>query len=951
MNRRLARMVAAALGLCSLASAAQAGPPPMPAVESAPATPAILAPDPAVRFGALPNGLHFAVMRNPMPAGAISVRLAFKVGSYDEADDELGYAHFIEHMAFRSTRLAPDGVLDGRFAPLGIALGKDQNAFTSLLSTIYVVDLPGDRLDGLKQILAWMRSGADGILLNPASVDAERGVVLAELASRNGPLVATQREVMRFQAAGLRFGDRDPGGSEASLKAATPSRLQAFYDRWYRPENATLVIVGDAPVETLQHLVEENFAGWTPRGEAGRRHAPPAALAARGIDALSLTNPAMPAAASSCRLAPRRDMADPAERLRRDWLSRLWSGILSGRLQHDSSVAGSPLLGGLAIVNPDLPEARATCILAMPVAGKWKEALSIGQAELRRFAKDGPTEAEMTKQIAALEAPLYGAVSLQGGRKTPALATDIANAALDNRVFQSPQAAASTMEAAMAHVTVADIRKAFEEDWSGIGPLLAVMGPEAPPKESLLAAWRENEAAAPLAAYADRETAAWAYDFGKPGKVDRRERLKGPDFLRVRFRNGVVLNFRHSDLEPGDAEIRVRFGTGASGLAPSDRGPAQFGAGLLPAGGLGKMDFEQIRSLFSQTNWKFELSIPTSAFLLTSSPLAEQTGDELQLLAAFMSDPGFRPTIDEKLPTAVDFAYRYLLTVPANVAMNALEQALFPGQGGLPPRAEIERWHARDFERLLKSALTGAPIEVTIVGDLSEKQAIAATAASFGALPKRLPATDQPSYPFRRFPEPLPPALVSYHQGPADKAAAILMWPLYVASQARRKEEYALSLVASIFQFRLIQQIRVKMGKVYAPSVSTSMPDDADQGFLAAAFEGSPGDMESLVAAAKAIARDLAAGSISQEEVDRARQPMVSTRLQAQTRNSAWAGILAEISHHPAVADELLAFPAAMAAISVDDVRAAAAAWLNREPLVSTALPTPRQGSSASQGQ
>jgi zinc protease len=138
------------------------------------------------------------------------------------------------------------------------------------------------------------------------------------------------------------------------------------------------------------------------------------------------------------------------------------------------------------------------------------------------------------------------------------------------------------------------------------------------------------------------------------------------------------------------------------------------------------------------------------------------------------------------------------------------------------------------------------------------------------------------------------------------------------------------------------------MGKVYAPSVATSTPDDADQGFLAAAFEGSPGDMESLVAAAKAIARDLATGSISQDEVDKARQPMVSARLQAQSRNSAWAGILAEISHHPAVADELLAFPAAMAAISVDDVRAAAAAWLKREPFVSTALPAPKPGASPS---
>src|SRR4051794_37958886 len=79
-------------------------------------------PDPAVRLGTLANGLRYAVMPNRVPTGAVSIRLAFDVGSYLERDDELGYAHFIEHMAFRSTRQAPTGVLDNRFGRLGVAL-------------------------------------------------------------------------------------------------------------------------------------------------------------------------------------------------------------------------------------------------------------------------------------------------------------------------------------------------------------------------------------------------------------------------------------------------------------------------------------------------------------------------------------------------------------------------------------------------------------------------------------------------------------------------------------------------------------------------------------------------------------------------------------------------------------------------------------------------------------
>jgi zinc protease len=753
------------------------------------AKPVSMVADPAVRLGRLPNGLRYAVMQNRTPAGAISVRLAMEVGSYEEEVDELGYAHFIEHLAFRSTRLAPEGVLDNRFAPLGIAFGRDQNAFTGMGSTIYSIDLPTANMQGLGDILDWMRSGAEQILFTPAAVDGERGVLLAELQGRKGPAQSAAKEIMRFQAPGLRSADRDPGGTEESLRAATPARLRAFYDRWYRPENATLVIVGDAPVDALQQLVESKFSGWKARGSAGSRPVPPAQLPERQAEAFTVSNAALPAGVSACRLAPKQPDPEGIERIRRDALSKLWSNILGERLKHASSAAGSPMVGALVMVNHEMPDARATCILMMPVAGKWKEALSAGQAELRRFAAAGPTEAEIRTGVADIESPLYGAVAQQDSRNTARLASDIADAALDHRPFQNPRGAAAVVESVLEGITPAEVRAAFERDWSGVGPLVAMVAEQAPPREALLAAWQANEAATPLAAYADREAAIWAYDFGKPGRVAAREVHANPEFVRIRFSNGVILNFRHSGLEANDVEIRVRFGRGASGLAPNERGPAMIGAGLFPAGGLGKMDFEQIAAVYANTTWRFSLDVPTSAFLLNASTLTNQTAGELRLLAAYMTDPGFRPTIDEKLPTAIDFAYRYLRTEPGAVAMDAMERKVFPGMGNLPPREEMERWQARDFERLLKPALTAAPIEVTIVGDLTEQQAIDAVASSFGALPRRAPLPDRPRLPFRRFPDTLPPPITAFHQGPKDKGAAILIWPLYTATPERRMEE------------------------------------------------------------------------------------------------------------------------------------------------------------------
>jgi zinc protease len=488
-------------------------------------------------------------------------------------------------------------------------------------------------------------------------------------------------------------------------------------------------------------------------------------------------------------------------------------------------------------------------------------------------------------------------------------------------------------------VTTTDIRKAFEDDWSGVGPLLVAMGPSAPSKEELTAAWRENEAAPAPAAYADTKSVAWPYrHFGRAGRVDRREAL--PDFVRLHFRNGTILNFKQTSFRSGDAEVRIRFGHGESGLAAEDRAPVEFGISMVPEGGLGKLNYEQIGNAFVSTSWKFTVKADPTAFVLSSSPMNDQVERELQLLAAYMTDPGFRPDLDAKLPTAIDFIYRYFKTDPMAVASDAVEQKLFAGVGALPPKEVVAGWHAADLARLLKPALTQSPVEVTIVGDLPEADAVAAVADTFGALPSRpsLPPAAAPGA-IRRFPANLPGEVTAFHQGPKEKAAAIVMWPLYTAVPERRKEEHALSLLASIFRERLFHETRVRMGKVYEADVSNPMPDYGDQGSIFAEIQATPADLDSLVAVARRIAGDLAAGNIRQDELDRARQLLVAQRTPMQKENAAWAGQISEAGENPHALDDLLLYPAQMAALTLDDVRGVAATWLKHEPMVVRSLP------------
>jgi len=901
---------------------------------------AAVAPDPALKLGTLSNGLHYAIMPNVVPGGAVSIRLAFNVGSYVEREDELGYAHFIEHMAFRSTRQAPTGVLDNRFGTLGVALGRDQNAVTMLGSTVYRVDLPKNDMAAVRTVLDWMRGAADGILFTPETVGAERGVVLSELRERRTPLSLLQQEISRFQLPGARSANREPGGTEDSVKGATVAGLKAFHDRWYRPENATLVIVGDAPAEALLQAAEAAFGSWRAEGPAPAR--PEQGMPVEtGFRALTMSDPSFPTAVSACRTSAPEPRGYSLERERRTTYSQLWTDILNARIQRRSLQAGSAALGSGFLINRDLPDAVVTCLAVAPADGKWKEALKEGQDELRRFAKDGPTETEVSAAIAQQRASLNAAVYQVDARTTVGLADSIVQSELGGYHLPNPSEGLRILNLVTDGTTAADIKQAFARDWSGSGPMLAASGSVPIEREALLAAWQADEKAEPLTAYADRKTSDWPYwDFGKKGHVDKTEKVRDPGFVRYRFHNGTLFNFKQTALESGGVEIRVRFGNGERGLEEKDRMAAQLASGLFPAIGLGKLDYADIESALSGTTWKFTMAVQSDAFVLSSTTLSDQVEGELRLLTAYMTDPGFRPTIDAKLPTVIDMVYRMIGADPSTAAEDALERALFPNQLSMPPRDEIAALRAKDFERMLRPALTGMPAEVTIVGDVDEKYAKAAVAATFGALPPR-PARPEPSGPgpFRHFPDTFPADVTGYHSGPADKAAAILVWPTYVATPERRREEYAIDLLGAIFQIRLMQEIRGAMGKVYSPSVTTPMPDHADQGYLAARFETATADLEQVIAATRRIAADLVAGHVTAEELERARQPILANMRQVRGRNSGWASMLSAGTREPAAIHDLTAFDSVMGSVTLDEVKAAASTWLARAPMTARALP------------
>jgi zinc protease len=264
----LASLVAIAATAAVLAAPQQPAPRPAPAQSAAINLQETLPFDTAVKKATLPNGLQYFIRQNSRPAQRVSMRLAVKAGSMMEADDQLGLAHLIEHMAFNGSTHFKPGEVFAYFESAGARLGPHVNAYTSFDETVYMLDLPSDKPEILDKAMLALSDYAGGLTLSPEEIAKEKPVVIEEwrLGLGAGSRVRDKQLPLVFYKS--RYADRLPIGKPEVLRAAPPQRLRDFYDTWYRPDRMALVVVGDIAPDKMEAAIRANFGPLAARAPA-----------------------------------------------------------------------------------------------------------------------------------------------------------------------------------------------------------------------------------------------------------------------------------------------------------------------------------------------------------------------------------------------------------------------------------------------------------------------------------------------------------------------------------------------------------------------------------------------------------------------------------------------------------------------------------------------------------
>ncbi len=896
-----------------------------------------LKPDPAARFGTLPNGLRYVVMPNHEPKARASLRLLVLAGSFQETEQQRGLAHFLEHMAFNGSTHYASGTLVETLQRLGMGFGADTNASTSFDHTLYQLELPNTKSETLTEGLQILSDYCGGLLLEQKMVEKERGIILSEQRTRDSVGYRTFVSKLDFLLKGTRVPERLPIGLTDVIEKSGRDPFVEFYNTWYRPERMVVIVVGDIDGAQIEKQIAEGFSGIAARSPEPAPVDLGKVPVFTGLKALYHGESEAPNTTVVIATETPYEHEQDTAATRLKYLPRqLAFDILNLRLEILSKQENAPFIRANAGVEESFDLYRQAEISVACKAEQWSGALEVADRELRRALQYGFRPDELKQVASNFRNALEQAQKTASTRRSDELAGDLAQSIVDREVFTSPADDLALYGPALDKVTLSDCAEALKAAWSSPGRFVLVAGnakiPGIPGAANAVVMAAYNRArAVPVQAPDQRVQIAWGYsDFGPAGKVQSRTAVADLDFTEVVFENGVRLNIKKTDFESNTIHVAARLGSGLlTEPAATEPGLSRFASLTFSAGGLGKHGEDDLQQILAGKTVGVLFSSSTDAFTFEGGTNKEDLALEFQLLTASIVDPGYRPEALRQARKRIDAAYLSFAHTERGPMNLKVPRILASGDPrfGLPGRDEMMARNLDEVKAWLAPQLATGALEVSVIGDLDIDTVIDVASRTIGTLPKRDPkpaldAQRQVSYPSTPFTE------MYAVDTEIPKGLVAVYWPTTDASDIHRTRR--LNILGDVLNDRLRVKVREQLGSTYSPNVA-SLPSDAfpGYGYMEAAVIVDPAKTKQIEEVVVSVADDMSKNGITQDELDRSKNPKLTALRESERTNGYWMTVLIRAQEKPEVLDWARSRRADFESISKADIDLLAKTYLS----------------------
>ncbi|MBQ5495067.1 MAG: insulinase family protein, partial [Prevotella sp.] len=627
--------------------------------------------DPAVRIGKLDNGLTYYIRHNEYPEHVANFYIAQRVGSINEDESQRGLAHFLEHMAFNgSEHFKGNGIIEF-CRSLGVEFGSDLNAYTSIDQTVYrVCNVPTKRATALDSCLLILKDWSNGLALEPEEIDKERDVVHNEWRLGEGPSQRMLQRALPKTYPGSKYGERLPIGLMSVIDSFKPQTLRAYYQKWYRPDNQAIIVVGDVDVNHMEDKIKELFAGIKVDPNAPK--VVPEAVP-DNKEAIYVYEKDKEMQMANVWVMMKHEATKPEEKasmayLVQDYAVSVISQMINQRLSEMTQDAACPFFQGFADDANYLLSRTKDCfeLIGIPKEGKEMETLQVLYREAKRAREFGFTATEYERAKADYLSSLEKQYTNRDKRKNDEFGDAYRDHYLNNEPIPPLEVLYQTMQQIAPNIPVQAINQMLPQLITPTDSNLVVMimaqdkeGKVHPTEKDMIAAVAAARAEK-LEAYVDNVKDEPLLDVAtiKKGKITKETENKTFGYKELTLSNGATVILKKTDFKDDEVQMQAFAKGGKSLYGEADYTNLKVFDTAIGMSGLGNFSSTELQKALAGKNVNADLSLANTRQYLTAHSTPKDIETMFQMSYLYFTNVKKDDKQFQNLMTQLDMALK-----------------------------------------------------------------------------------------------------------------------------------------------------------------------------------------------------------------------------------------------------------------------------------------------------
>jgi zinc protease len=883
--------------------------------------------DSLVRVGTLANGIRYYIRENARPQARAELRLAVNAGSVLEDDDQLGVAHFVEHMAFNGTANFPKQALIDYFERIGMRFGPEVNAYTSFDETVYMLTVPTDSAEVLATGFQVLRDWAT--------------VVLEEWRLGRGASARMRDRQLPVIFHGSRYAERLPIGTRLSLESFGYDAVERFYREWYRPDLMAVVAVGDFDADRIQDLVHDHFADVPPADRTRRRTVYSVPDHEETLFAVA-TDPE--ATQTQVGVLFKRDPEPSGThgQYRRSLAEALYDAMFNQRLFELTQRADPPYLGAFAGEGRFVRSKDGYSLAALVAEGEALSGLAALLTEAERVARHGFTETELDRAKRELIRGLEQAYAEREKTNSAAYSAEYIRNFLSDEPIPGITYELRLARAYVPGIQLAEVNGLARQWITERNRVVTVSAPEnaavGTPSDSALTAVFAAVEGASIEPYEDTVTdVPLVAQPPQPAAIVEEATVPEIDLTIWRLANGVRVLLKPTTFKDDQILFRAWSPGGTSLAADTAYLPAVTAAAAVSMSGVGELSLVDLQKVLADKAVSASPYISSLYEGLSGGASPQDVEVMFQLIYLYATSPRADPEAFQSYRTRMQAFLENRSRSPEAAFQDTLQVTLTQHHPRALPMT-AERMAQLDLDGSMAfyrdRFADAGDFTFVFVGAFDVATLRPLVRRYLGALPStgrveswRDPGIDAPAGVVRR----------TVQRGVEPKSQSALVFT--GTMDYTRENRYALASLGEVLRIRLRERLREDLGGTYGVSVGATLSRYPDQEYsVRISFGSDPERAEELTRVIFAQIDSLRQFGPGADELDKVREIQRRERETNLEENGYWLGQLVSYDQLGLDFGEILTADRLIDRLDADVIRQVAEGCLRQDNYVLVTL-------------